>query len=386
MTTADPAYAAAVVARGDGSIKFLTLLRAAAPLLVVWDHFGAVWPNRNDRSWFVNENVRDYVNAPLGVIQDFGWLGVAIFFLISGFIIPYVALREDAVAFGTKRAFRIFPPLWASIALIIVVNWFRTIVLDTEAVTYSLGDVVKSAFLVNYLQPGGTAINGVAWTLIIEVLFYSLCLIGWPVLQRRPASFVLGSLAAIWLGVNQAFEHGATFHQVIASVGYLPVLLLGTCLYLRWSGRISIVSFALLSGACWVTFVQYLRHVRPEFYDAMNSYGISVALAYAIFVIALLLDDHITIPAPVRFVSDISYSLYLTHSVVGFFVFDVLVTEHQLSFAVSLFVAIALALATAYVSWRYVERPTQRAARHLLARRMNPDQPIEGSGSDVGGA
>lgn len=377
MTTADPAYEAAIVTRSNGSIKFLTLLRAAAPLLVVWDHFGAVWPNRNRRSWFVNETVRDYVNAPLGIIQDFGWLGVAIFFLISGFIIPYVALREDAVAFGAKRAFRIFPPLWASIALIVVVDWLRTIVLDAEAATYSLGDLVKGAFLVNYLQPGSAAINGVAWTLIIEVLFYSLCLIGWPVLQRRPAWFVLGSLAVIWLGVNQAFGHGATFHQVMASVGYLPVLLLGTCLFLRWSGRVSVVSFALLSGACWVTFVQYLRHLRPEFYDAMNSYGISVGLAYAIFVIALLLDDHITIPAPVRFMSDISYSLYLTHGIVGFFVFDVMLTKYQLSFTASLLVAIALSVATAYVSWRYVERPTQLAARQLLAYRVTRAQRSE---------
>lgn len=93
------------------SFANISLLRAIAALMVVYDHLFCIVPLRHFGSAaFPAPVVQEYISTPLGIIQDFGWLGVAIFFLVSGFIISHVAMRENRVEFIVKRVFRIYPP------------------------------------------------------------------------------------------------------------------------------------------------------------------------------------------------------------------------------------------------------------------------------------
>lgn len=62
---------------------------------MLWDHLVATWLDRNLVSWEPLNAMRAYLVKPLGNIQDFGFVGVALFFLISGFIITHVATSES---------------------------------------------------------------------------------------------------------------------------------------------------------------------------------------------------------------------------------------------------------------------------------------------------
>lgn len=70
-------------ANGDtpSHIVFIELLRGIASLIVVWDHLVAIWGDSHAVQFLPLYIVREYITKPLGIIQDFGYFGVAIFSL-----------------------------------------------------------------------------------------------------------------------------------------------------------------------------------------------------------------------------------------------------------------------------------------------------------------
>jgi peptidoglycan/LPS O-acetylase OafA/YrhL len=342
------------------------VLRGAAALLVVWDHLGATWPEYDGRSWATVKFVREGINTPFGIIQDFGWLGVSIFFLVSGFVITFVAQRETRTSFGVKRAFRILPPLWASIGLILLLDWILTAihVAGSEG-TFTLGQVLRSMVLLNYFSSSAT-INGVGWTLAIEVVFYVLTFAFIGLVRKSPKTTLCVNLAIVLTVLLVRHGLGATGAYLVTDVSYIPILLLGQVMYFRWSGRIGNRAFALFSAVALFEFVYGAKEVTVQFYPPGNSYGVSVVYAYAIFVGALLLDANAKLPysRPIKFYSECSYSLYLVHGAIGFFVLYCLIP--YLPLTVCIIIAFAVASVTAWVLHLFVEKPSQRLARRLL--------------------
>ncbi len=91
---------------------FLDLLRAVAAPLVFYSHVVHYWHDAGHSSSLVNV-IDDYVRTPLHLQQDFGYFGVALFFLVSGFVVTYRASQERAGEFAVKRVLRIYPVLVA---------------------------------------------------------------------------------------------------------------------------------------------------------------------------------------------------------------------------------------------------------------------------------
>ena len=345
---------------GARTIRFLNLLRGVAVLLVVYDHLGAIWPEAKGRSWIVTRTVRRWVTEPLGIIQDFGFLGVAIFFLISGFIITHVGQRESRLQFAVKRVLRIYPPLIVAILVIVGITVVQGRELDT------LGTYLRSFTLVNYFSVPQTVVHGAAWTLVVEMLFYVAVFLVLPLLRSRPQVANLLVLLGVALIIAESKDHGGNFFLFAASVAYVPYLLLGQLVYLRWVRRITVAEYAALSVATYVVAVFGLRRIHTAFLPADNSYLISATIAFAIFVAALTFEESIRIPRAISFTSTISYSLYLLHGAIGFFVLDELVG--RIPFTLAIVVAVVVSIAASWVSYRLVEAPSQRAARWILAR------------------
>lgn len=341
------------------TIVFLDLLRGTAALLVVYDHLAAAWPDQTERSWIVTRQIRRYVSEPLGIIQDFGFLGVAIFFLVSGFIITHVAQRESRFQFAVKRILRIYPPLIASIIVIAGVTAIQGRDL------YDIGDYLRAFTLVNYFQEPQIVINGVAWTLVVEMLFYSAVFLAMPLIKGHPQIGNLTILAVVAAVIWQARAFGSTFFLFAASVAYLPYLLLGQLVYLRWVRRITVIEYAVLTLGTYLVAVFGIRRIHTAFLPADNSYMISVGFAFVIFIGALAFEERIRMPRFLAFTSDVSYSLYLLHGVIGYLVLDELVG--RIPFTAALFVAVSSGLAVAWLSHRVVEQPSQRLARQLIA-------------------
>ena len=342
------------------TITFLNLLRGCAVLLVMYDHLGAVWPGESNRSWIVNRVIRRWINEPLGIIQDFGFLGVTIFFLVSGFIITHVAQRETRFQFATKRILRIYPPLIVSILVIAAIAAIRGVEL------LPIGDYLTSFTLVNYLQSPQVVVSGVAWTLVIEMLFYAAIFATLPLVQSRPLAANAIILVTVVIVICSAREFGASYFLFAASISYLPFLLIGQLIYLRWVRRITVPQTAVLTALTYGVAVFAIDRINSAFLLANNSYMISAGFAVGLFLVALSFEGSFRIPKFIALTSEISYSLYLLHGVIGYFTLDKLVGK--IPFTAAFIVAVGTSLISAYVAHRFIELPSQRAARWIIAK------------------
>jgi len=212
-----------VVAPSKDRFVFLDYLRIIATFGVVWDHVVALWPEGYGFHLKIVSVSRTYIAEPFGIIQDFGWLSVSLFFLVSGFIITHVATRESTAEFLVKRFFRIFPLLAVFVVLATVLNP------DVRA-QIGIADLLRNMTLLNYMRTPQVVTVGVAWTLVIEIQFYLLtALTMWT--RRHDVPLAINLLVPlVVIAVSRKF--GADFFLFAGSMAYVPYLVVGQIFYL----------------------------------------------------------------------------------------------------------------------------------------------------------
>ena len=344
----------AIIIRSDNKILFLNILRGPAALLVMWDHFTGAWPEIAEKGhWFISDIVREYINTPLGIIQDFGFMGVVVFFLISGYLITHVAQREDRFVFVVKRFFRIYPPLFFSIALIVAFGFYK-------GIYYKAEDIFLAATLLNYINVPQNPINGAAWTLIIEILFYSLVTLFMAPIKKMA---VLGSLLismSCWIAIVTSRMLGDNYFLFSVNMSFVPYLLMGQLLYYVHNKRISFGTFALLTMFNYYIMMKGIILIHSNFYQSSNSYGVTFVYSYFIFTIAMIsnewLRENIVVKS-LSYFSRISYSLYLIHGTIGFFLLKNLMP--RIGYPLALLVTVITVVFCSHWVHRLIEKPSQ---------------------------
>lgn len=149
------------------TIPSLDGMRALAVLCVIWGHGAATLPQEG-----VVPALREYLPG--------GYFGVQVFFVLSGFLITTLLLRERAksgrislAGFYRRRAFRILPALFVFLLIVTA--------LALAGVISGLGprDIISPAlFLRDYWPLDGSWWTGHTWSLSVEEQFYAL----WPLL------------------------------------------------------------------------------------------------------------------------------------------------------------------------------------------------------------
>jgi len=340
----------------QGRYEALDALRGVAVLMVVYDHLFAVAGERMAGGAFPPVPwVRQWVSGPLGIIQDFGWLGVCLFFLISGFVIAHAGRRERLHVFVVRRVFRIFPPLAAALLVAAVLE-------HLAGAGRHWSEYVFGITLAGYFMVPQVIVLGVAWTLVIEVIFYALIAVLSPLLKSRvPALAVAVGTTLPLLAIFFARDLGASFFLFAASAAYVPLLLIGSTLYLRRIGSTNPAMAIALVAANYGVFVYGLRTIHTVFLPLDNSYLVSAMYALGLFMLCL----ERRAPRVLKFVGDISYSLYLLHGVLGFFVVQQLV--HAGAGVASPLVAALVCIGASYAFHRVVEKPAMALGRRVVA-------------------
>ena len=342
-------------------------LRGIAALLVVFHHSRSHW------LW--------------GWLE--GWNGVTLFFVLSGFLITTLALREeDALgalrwrAFFVRRVFRIIPVYLASLALYVVAVGAMGIAAGhrgpfLHALPWYLSPFPEVPFFSRT-----HIVFSLAWSLGIEEKFYLL----WPlvafVLLRHRARGRLGLALALALVLQIPIALGSNGRALAPYSAILVGCVLAFLMHNRSSfahlSRFGSKPF-FLGAVALLVVVQGLTHVfhptAPGFRVAAAWYYLPYSLAAAMVICALVLRAGWSgwlESAPMRFVGRVSYPLYLTHplglAAAGMFVARAgLVSE-----LVYLAVGLALSLALAYGIHRAVEKPLIRSGKRLAARVSAP--------------
>jgi len=139
----------------------LDILRFSCALLVLFFHLGySTWQERSGAAEIVNGSY----TIPEGTLFWFGWVGVQLFFVISGYVIANSAQSATPYTFIRSRLHRLLPAAWVCASLSLVI----AILFDTRP----MGDLAVRYINSIFLVPTGPWIEGVYWTLALEVFFY----------------------------------------------------------------------------------------------------------------------------------------------------------------------------------------------------------------------
>lgn len=323
----------AAARQDSGRLLTLDCLRGIAAFAVLWFHL-------------TNGNVGFLPQGMLKSSGTYGWLGVEVFFVISGFILPYALQRAgyrpaDYFRFVWKRILRLDPPYLACIAIVIALNFASTLAPGFRGPPFQF-DLKQVLLHLGYLNAffGHDWVNVVFWTLAIEFQFYLLIallfpLVSHPLLMVR-VGVCSGLVAAAFLlpSGNLVFHYLLLFLFGIWAFQIKAGLLPGTSL--QASG------WALLSVGCYLT------------------QGLQPACAG---VVTGLLIVHARLKArPLLFLGQISYSLYLLHVPIGGRVINLgsRFADGPMEKVAVLALAVVASLGAAFLFHRWVELPAQR--------------------------
>jgi len=308
-----------------------------------------------------------------------GWVGVDVFFVLSGFLITTLLLEEhdrvgriDLPAFYARRALRLLPALaalLAAVAATVAVGAVASSVLD------DIGWIVL--YLGNWPAAMGEDLGPLShlWSLALEEQFYVvwpvllLALLRWVPDQRRRLAIVGAVVAAIALlrtGLHVADVidgRRAYFGSDLRADG----LLLGCAIGLAWrAGVLERAAGALQRLVLPAALVLAVIAVLPSepFEGAGPLLFLPVDLAAAVLVAAIVTHPGAPWSAPLRWepavrLGVLSYAFYLWH-VPLMKLIDL--TQWQ-----QLFVAMPLTLLASVVSRRLVEAPALRLKRRFEA-------------------
>jgi peptidoglycan/LPS O-acetylase OafA/YrhL len=121
-----------------------------------------------------------------------GGFGVALFFLLSGYLVTSSVVKNpNWKSFLTLRSFRILPAYFLALGLYSALKLF-------EGTSYTLQEILMYLTFTGYLGGIEPTLAGVEWTLRIEVLFYLIAVVGLYVYQVTAATLKLQRLHGIF--------------------------------------------------------------------------------------------------------------------------------------------------------------------------------------------
>lgn len=330
-------------------IEALDLLRGLAALAVCFYHF------TDPRDGLFREG------DPLRNFTRYGWLGVEVFFVISGFVIPYsMYLRayrlRDAGGFLARRLKRLEPPYLVCIVLILGLNWLWTIIpgMDAKSQSVTAPQVFAHLGYLNAILDSLDSrwnyawLNPVFWTLAIEFQFYIFMAVVFPLLLHKSRFACLAATLAIAL-------LGFIPSNVVALLPHwLPLFAVGIATFQSYAGKLPVAWYVALMIPLTAMSWQIVG-------DRQTAVGVATALTIRL-VAARQVPRFL---APLMFLGMISYSLYLVHIPIGEPLIDAL-SRQEVAYQQRYFIAVAglaVSVVIAFLFWYAIERPSQAWAR-----------------------
>ncbi len=269
----------------------------------------------------------------------FAWVGVEIFFVISGFVIANSASKGSAKEFLFGRALRLYPAVWVCSTLTFIV-----------LVVFAKGSA--SEFIVPYIRAmllipkgiSGEWLDCIAWTLAAEMAFYGLvfCSLLTKKITLRHLAWGLTIYSAVFNGFSMLVLSGAfeshMFYWVVMMfrvpgaawlLNHGCFFALGIWLFMSANRKLTAleqfaVAAAVLSGCAEILFFSSYLLKIPAISGQSALVPIAVWAA-AVFLIAAAANKSrrstATVapeaPAYLRTLGLITYPLYLTHNIIG---------------------------------------------------------------------
>ncbi len=297
----------------------------------------------------------------------YGPLGVSLFFLISGLVVPISLHRLRPEVFLLARLFRILPTYWCCLAIGLTAAWLSGHYWQQSQSLSPVWMLGNALLLHNYL--GQPSLDLVNWTLAIELKFYLLVALTLPWLLRPGLGYALtASALVILLNVVTTFGPSGMVTPALPALAtesvYLLFMLIGVGFYQHLVGGLSTAklvlrSLTLLGGfaAAWACSAQ-----REWFPLVPGQYALSLLL----FSLGYALRYHFRPLRLLDYLADISYPLYAVHAVFGYATLQALIHAGW-PFEAALSLTLSLVIGLATLIHHLIELPSTRLGKRLAA-------------------
>jgi peptidoglycan/LPS O-acetylase OafA/YrhL len=335
------------MAEAHERLEGLDFLRGLASLAVCWFHLTGFHYNTPDQRGF----------ALVRQTREYSWLGVEVFFVISGFVIPYALYRaryriRDFFTYLARRIVRLDPPYVAAIVVILALAYLSSLPsgrpIEIEGQSVGVTRVVLHLGYLNMFTRYAW-LNPAFWTLAVEIQYYVLMGLLFPLVVAHVQAVRLATIG-VMVAVS-VLAAPVLFPTAEPYTPFLPGLL---CLFL-----LGILTFQFRVGL--IRVVEYLLATIVVAVASVATLGPAPSLA-GLGAVAVILA-YPGRPSVIRaFFAKISYSLYLLHWPIGHYTLSIvgmkyLRAESDAARIVVLLIALAACLSSAYLLYILVERP-----------------------------
>lgn len=340
----------------------IDLIRFIAAIYVVFYHYGF--------RGFAKDNMSILEFPPLESFSKYGYLGVDLFFIISGFVIIMSVKNSDLIDFCISRFTRLYPAFWVCVILTAVVSVF----FGGAIYQVSLPQVLFNLTMFNGFF-GVEHVDGVYWSLVVELQFYFLIavLLFFKKLKHiKVFGYVLLAISILQLFLP--FAEAPRFIQVIYYVTFArwnPYFIAGMFFYFIWSEKEIIKNLIPIIIAYIVAIIYAVQNLeyKATAYNHSFSQTVVISLITSFFVLIFLISiNKLSVLNKKKFLymGILTYPLYLIHQNVGFIIFNnlgVKVNKWLLFFSVFI-----LMLIVSYVINKYIEKPLGSSMRNKLRK------------------
>lgn len=278
---------------------------------------------------------------------QFGNFGVELFFMVSGFVIFWTLNRVKApLDFIVSRFSRLYPTYWVSLVFTFVVISVFGLAGREVSFIDALGNMLM------FQQYFGIKhVDGVYWTLTIELTFYFWMFLLYLIDALKKVEFIFIFIVAI--SVLEALDY-LTFSKEIYAIfifQYISFFLAGICFYKITHNEETNTTWVILGASLLATIAIY-------------SYSdfLFFCFFYVVFYLAASGNFHFLKYKPLVLLGSVSYPLYLIHQNFGYIVINMFY-EYKWNPWLGIFIAILLSISIAYLITRYIEKPAVRVIR-----------------------
>ncbi|MCB1418767.1 MAG: acyltransferase [Notoacmeibacter sp.] len=339
-----------------GRIGTLDLLRLVSALAVLAFHYA--W-----RGHMGETPLLDGAPSSAAAWAMPGYLGLNLFFIISGFVIAWSAEGRSLRQFFVSRVTRLYPGFVVCMTL-------------TFVVLVAAGDPRLPATGVQWFAnlamvpqvAGQPFMDGVYWTIVLEIVFY-----GWVALAIAAGLFARWKLmlVTVWLALAMLNE------QVLGSGGmrfaliteYAPWFAFGILVqHMTAHGRSA--DAVMLAFAALVIGITHLTRMQEwmllHYGAALPATGLVAAglVMAGLFLLAVALRNHVATTPLVLAAGGITYPLYLLHQNIGYVSINALAPAAGA--AVAALVTAGAMIVLSWLVWQFAEKPGQRLAKRVL--------------------
>jgi peptidoglycan/LPS O-acetylase OafA/YrhL len=276
--------------------KELDSLRGIAALSVVMFHF----------TWGYDNALKNLDNNKF--YFTYGYLGVHLFFLISGFVILMTLSKtKKTTDFAISRFSRLYPAYWAGIVMTVLIT---SLISSPFQQQYTIGQVLINFTMLQSLVKVKD-VDSAYWTLSIELIFYCIMWIVFLVKGLRHIQWI----CFFWLILCLAFSlfpiPFSNYVRFILILKHAPLFIAGMLFYQLKKRESSFFSHLLILLSLFTEYTLLFElDQKPIVY-------VLVTFFYGLFYLFVFEKIKFLSNKILYFLGTISYSLYLIHQEIG---------------------------------------------------------------------